>query len=141
MLRLLTTFALCTLVGVTFADDKKDDEKKTTPAFSGKWVREADGFDLSFSFEKEGKMMLDVKSGENVLTITTTYSVDKENNVTAEITDVKMKGNFPTKPEKGSKFSFKFKVDDKTAKLSDFDIHDGDGAKAIVEGEYKKKTD
>ena len=140
MMRLFTAIALCALVGVTFADDKKD-EKKTAPAFSGKWVREADNFELVFSFEKDGKLMLDVKAGENGLSLTTTYSVDKDSKVTAEITEVKEKGNFPTKPEKGSKFSFKFKVDDKKATLSDFEIPDGDSAKAIVEGEYKKKTD
>ena len=139
MLRLLLAFAMVAFVGVSFADDKKDDKK--APALSGKWIREADGFDLSFSFEKDGKLVLDVKAGDNGLTLTTTYTVDKDDKVTAEITDVKEKGNFPTKPEKGSKFSFKFKVDDKKAKLTDFEIPDGDGAKAVVEGEYKKKTD
>ena len=139
MLRLVAALAAFALVGVSFADDKKDDKK--APALSGKWVRESDNFELTFNFEKDNKLTLDVKASEVGLTILATITVDKDNKVMAEITDVKEKGNFPTKPEKGSKFSFKIKMDDKKATISDFESPDGDGAKAVVEGEYKKKTD
>jgi hypothetical protein len=139
MLRLLSLAAVVALTGVAAADDKKD-EKKDAPALSGKWIREADGFSLVFGFEKE-KMTIDVTAGDNGLVVTCSYKVDKDGKVTAEVTDVKEKGNFPTKPEKGSKLSFKIKVGEKSATVSDFDAHDSEGAKAIVEGEYKKKAD
>ncbi|MFO0937394.1 MAG: hypothetical protein U0798_12865 [Gemmataceae bacterium] len=135
MVKLFSALAVLALVGSTFAEDKK------APALSGKWVRDADDFKLSFSFEKDSKMVLNVMAGEAGLTVTTKYTVDKDGKITAEITDVKEKGNFPTKPETGTKFSFKFKVDGKSAKLTDFEHPDGDGAKGIIEGEYKKKVD
>ena len=139
MLRLLALSMVVALTGFGFADDKKD-EKKDAPALSGKWIREADGFNLIFAFEKE-KMSIDVTAGENGLVVSCSYKVDKDGKVTCEVTDVKEKGNFPTKPEKGSKMSFKIKADDKKATISDFEAPDGDGAKAVVEGEYKKKVD
>ena len=143
MLRLLAAFAAVSLAGFAFADDKKADDKKAddkAPALSGKWVRETDDFKLEFGFDKD-KMTIVVVSGENGLTVTFDYKVDKDGKVTAEVTDVKEKGAFPTKPEKGSKISFTIKVTDKTAKISDFVVPDGEGAKAVVEGEYKKKVD
>ena len=138
MFRLLAAFAAVSLAGLAFADDKKADDK--APALSGKWVRETDDFKLEFGFDKD-KMTIVVVSGENGLTVTFDYKVDKDGKVTAEVTDVKEKGAFPTKPEKGSKISFTIKVTDKTAKISDFVVPDGEGAKAVVEGEYKKKVD
>lgn len=143
MFRLLSTLLVAALATAFLAparaDDKKDD-KKDAKTLSGTWIREADGFDLSFKFEKE-KLTLVVNTGDNGLTIGLTYKVDKDGKVTAEIQDVKEKGTFPTKPEKGTKISFVFKVDGKKAKLSDFDAHDAEGAKPIVEGEYKMKID
>lgn len=138
MLRLLAAFAAVSLASLAFADDKKADEK--APALSGKWVRETDDFKLEFGFEKD-KLTIVVLSGENGLTVTTDYKVDKDGKVTAEVTDTKEKGSFPTKPEKGTKITFTFKASDKTAKITDFEAPEGDGAKAIVEGEYKKKVD
>jgi hypothetical protein len=138
MLRLLAAFAAVSLAGLSFADDKKADDK--APTLSGKWVRDTDDFKLEFGFEKD-KLTIVVLSGENGLTVTLDYKVDKDGKVTAEVTDVKEKGAFPTKPEKGSKLTFTFKAGDKTAKITDFEAPEGDGAKAIVEGEYKKKVD
>lgn len=138
MVRLLAAFAAVSLAGLAFADDKKADDK--APVLSGKWVRDTDDFKLEFGFEKD-KLTIVVVSGENGLTVTTDYKVDKDGKVTAEITDVKVKGAFPTMPEKGTKLTFTFKATDKTAKITDFEAPEGDGAKAIVEGEYKKKVD
>lgn len=138
MLRLLAAFAAVFLAGLAFADDKKADDK--APVLSGKWIREADDFKLEFGFEKD-KLTIVVLSGENGLTVTLDYKVDKDGKVTAEVNEVKEKGNFPTKPEKGSKISFTFKAAEKTAKITDFEAPEGDAAKAIVEGEYKKKVD
>jgi hypothetical protein len=139
MLRLLAGLMVVVFAGFVTADDKKD-EKKQTPAHMGKWTRESDNFNLVFGFEKE-KMTLDVSVGDNGLTVTCSYKIDKDGVVSAEVTDVKEKGNFPTKPEKGTKIKFKLKVDDKKATISDFEVPDGEGAKAVVEGEYKKKVD
>ena len=139
MLRMLACLSVVTFAGFGYADDKKD-EKKDAPAMSGKWVREAEGFSLTFGFEKE-KLTLDVTAGENGLIVICTFKMDKVGVVTAEVTDVKEKGNFPTKPEKGTKIKFKMKVDGQKATVSDFEAPDAEGAKAVIEGEYKKKTD
>lgn len=139
MLRMLACLSIVAVAGLGYADDKKD-EKKESPALSGKWIREAEGFSLTFGFEKE-KLTLDVTAGENGLIVTCSYKMDKDGVVTAEVTDVKEKGNFPTKPEKGTKIKFKIKADDKKATVSDFEAPDAEGAKAVVEGEYKKKVD
>jgi hypothetical protein len=143
---LAVMFAFCSLAFGSLpagADDKKDDkkdEKKETLPHLGQWSREVENFGLNFKFEKE-KMTVDVTVGENGITVICSYTIDKDGKVSGEVTEVKEKGNFPTKPEKGSKITFKIKVDDKKATISDFEVPDGEAAKAVVEGEYKKKVD
>ena len=139
MLRMLACLSVVTFAGFGLADDKKD-AKKDAPAVSGKWIREADGFSLAFGFEKD-KLTLEVTAGENGLTVVCSYKFDKDGTVTAEVTDVKEKGNFPTKPEKGTKIKFKIKPDGNKATVSDYEAPDAEGAKAVIEGEYKKKAD
>ena len=64
---------------------------------------------------------------------------DENGTITATVTDVTEKGNFPPTPKKGFEFSFKWKENGDTATLSDFKWEGLDEAKGIVEGEYKKK--
>jgi hypothetical protein len=141
MTKLLSALLGLALLGTAFADDKKDDKKDDkAPAVTGKWVREADGFEMAFTFKKD-TLVLDATAGDHGVVVTASYKADAEGKYACEITDVKEKGTFPTKPEKGTKFSFKFKAKDKVATLSDFELPDADGARAVVEGEYKKKSD
>lgn len=136
-------FAAAVLVGAVAltaaADDKKDD-KKDAAKLSGIWVKEAEGFTLKFSFQKDDKAEVAVTAGENGIVISTTVKVEKDE-ITLTVTDVKEKGEFPAKPKKGAELKFKLKIDDKKATLSDFKGEDADQAKAIVEGEYTKKDD
>ena len=69
------------------------------------------------------------------------YTVDKDGVIKAKVTDVEEKGEFPAKPAVGFEFSFKFKIDGKTAKLTDFDGKDTENAKPVVEGDYEQKKD
>jgi hypothetical protein len=115
----------------TAADDKKDTEKFTV------WTREINGIDLKFEMGKD-TAKYHVYSGENGCVITAKLKTEKDV-ITSEVTDVEVKGNFPAAPKKGDKIIFKWVVKDDTATLSDLKGDTADGAKDVVEGEYKKK--
>jgi hypothetical protein len=140
MSRLLACAVAVSALGFAVADDKKDDKKGDTPTLSGQWVKESDGFELIMKFTKD-TLTTTAKAGDNSVIVTSKYTVDKDGKVKAEVTEVKETGTFPTKPEKGTKFTFTFKVDEKakTAKLSDFEMPGAEGAKDVVDGEYKEK--
>jgi hypothetical protein len=124
--------ALVLVCGPAAADDKDK------PALSGIWTREANGLDLKFEFAKE-TFKVSAFAGDNGVTVTCKYTVEKDGTVKAKITKVEEKGMFQAKPPEGLEFSFKWKVKDNTASL---DGLKGDGleeAKAVLEGEYQKK--
>jgi hypothetical protein len=123
--------ALALLAAPTAADDKKD-EKRTT------WVRESNGIDLKFEMGKE-TMKGSVFSGQDGFIATCAIKADKDGVVHAKVTEVESKGNFPSVPKAGFEFSFKWKVDGDKAELSDLKGEGVEDAKAVVEGEYKKK--
>lgn len=131
---LLLAVALGTLSLLAVAEDKKDVK------LSGTWVREAEGFEMKFAFKPE-TMTIGAKAGDNGVTVTAKYTVEKDGTVKGTVTDVTVKGEFPNPPKKGFEFSFVFAIDGKKAKLSDFKGEDAEGAKAVVEGEYESKTD
>ena len=131
---------LLSLFTVAVADDKKD-EKKDHP-LKGRWVKEAEGIEILFDFKTKDELILKASAGGNGVVITCKYTFDeKENRVSAEVTDVKEEGDFPAKPPKGYKFKCVFKIDKekKIAKLSDYEADNADEVKAVVEGEYKAK--
>ena len=133
MLRL--TFGLLLLAtGFAFAEDKKD-----APKLTGSWVREAEGLEIKFKFA-EKTLDISVMSGGNGMTATADYTVDKDGVVKAKITKVEEKGEFPGKPAKNLEFTLKIVVKDKKATVSEFKS-EHEGAKAVVEGEYEKKSD
>ena len=138
---LLSLFALAALALATGrAEDPKDD-KKPAPALTGTWAKEAEGVELAFTFKSKDQLVLKAVAGGNSIAVTCKYAVEK-GVVSAEVTDVKEQGDFPTKPAKGYKMKFAFKVEKDAAKLSDFDAENKDEVKAIVEGDYKvKKAD
>jgi hypothetical protein len=130
MFRLLASgFALTVLLGSVVAEDK--------PAVVS-WERESNGIDLKLEVGKD-TLKFTVFNGENGAIATCKTTTDKDGVVKVTVTDVEEKGNFPAKPKKGFEFSFKWKVDGNTATLSDLKGEGLDDAKAIVEGEYKKK--
>lgn len=126
---LLCGFALSLAALTAGADEKKDPKAATT------WVREINGVDLKFELGKDAGTF-HVFVGENGAVIKAKLTRDKDK-VTAEFTDVEEKGNFPNKPKKGDKITFKWAEKDGTAKLSD--LTGADDAKDIIEGEYKLK--
>jgi hypothetical protein len=139
MFRLLAAVPALALVALsgsyTPADDKKD--AKDTP-FAGKFNRESNGLDLSIEFVSKDKVKISAAAGDNGITVTCKYSVDKDT-VKAKITDVEMKGNFPAKPPKDLEFSFKWKVKGDTGTLDDLKGDGIEDAKAAFEGEWQKE--
>ena len=139
MLRHLTSLLALTALALATgrAEDPKDDKKGEQP-IKGTWVKDAEGVDLAFTFKTKDQLVLKAVAGGNSATITCKYTVEK-GVVSAEVTDVKEEGEFPSKPAKGYKMKFAFKVAKDVATLSDFDAENKDEVKAIVEGEYKAK--
>jgi hypothetical protein len=113
------------------ADDKKDKDKPTV------WVKEIGDLVLKFEIGKE-TAKYHVFNGNDGVIVTAKLKWDKDK-VTSEVTDVEVKGNFPAPPKKGEKVTYKWVVKGDTATLSDFAGDGADGAKDVVEGEYKKK--
>jgi hypothetical protein len=131
MFRLLTGgFALALLLGSVASAAKLDDVTN--------WEKEANGIDMKLAVSKD-TLKLSAFSGADGTIATCKMNVDKDGVVHAEVTGVEVKGNFPAAPEKGLKFSFKWKVDGKTATLSDLKGKGIEEYKDVVEGEYKKK--
>jgi len=126
---LLSAFALAAVALSAGADEKKDPKATTT------WVREINGVDLKFVIGKDDATF-NVFAGENGVIVKAKLTKEKDV-VTAEFTDVEEKGNFPNKPKKGDKISFKWTVKDGVATLAE--LTGADDAKEIVEGEYKLK--
>jgi len=135
MLRHLTTALALTalLLATGRADDKKDEQP-----IKGTWVKDAEGVELAFTFKTKDQLVLKAVAGESSVAITCKYKVEK-GVVSAEVTDVKEEGDFPSKPPKGYKMKFAFKVAKEVATLSEFDAENKDEVKGIVEGEYKAK--
>lgn len=133
MLRLLAgCVALAFLIAPAPADDKKD------APLGPSWERESSGIDLKFEFGKD-TMKMTVFNGENGAIITCKTTTDKDGVIKATVTEAVEKGTFPPTPKKGFEFSFKWKADGDKATLSDLKGEGLDDAKALIEGEYKKK--
>jgi len=121
--------ALATMIGSVVADDKK-------PVVS--WEKEANGVDLKLDVGKD-TLKINAFMGENGVIANCKLTVDKDSVVTAEVTDVEVKGTFPAAPPKGLKFTFKWKVDGDIATLSELMGKGIEEYKEVVEGDYKKK--
>jgi hypothetical protein len=134
MVRLLAgLFCMVALLGTVAAQDKKDTKEKYVS-----WERDANGLDLKLDVGKE-TLKISASSGDNGVIATCKMIVDKSGKVMAKITKVEEKGNFPAKPKVGLEFSFKWKVNGDTATLSDLEGDEVQEAKAVLEGDYKKK--
>jgi hypothetical protein len=129
-------FALALLATTVAAEDKKEKDKDKSDVTT--WTRDANGVDLTFEFTKD-TLKGTVLVGENGFVAKAKITIDKEGVVKAKITDVEEKGKFPDLPKVGTEFSFKWKVTGDKAELSDLKGDEVEQAKAVVEGEYKKK--
>lgn len=136
MARLLTA-AVVVLFGLTAAADDKP--KKDTVPFKGTWVKESDGFVIAFTFKSKTEGMCEVEAGGAKLILTTKYELT-DGKVSAEVTKVEEKGEFPAKVPVGYKMKYTIKKGEgDTIKISDYEADNADEARAVVEGEYKKK--
>jgi hypothetical protein len=127
--------AVALLGGGLIADEKKEPKKDATP--TGVWMKESDGLTLILDFTKADVLTVTVAAGENSLIITNKMTVEKDGTIKGKMTKSETKGEFPVMLKDGYEMSFKFKVDGKTAKLSDFTAseHEEQG-KGATEGEY-----
>ena len=137
MTRLLTAAAVAVLGLTAVADDDKP--KKDEVPFKGAWAKENDGFVIAFTFKTKTEGECKVEAGGAGLTLTLKYEL-KDDKVTAEVTKVEEKGDFPAKVPVGYKMKFTMKkAGDDAVKISDYEADNADEARQIVEGEYKKK--
>ena len=132
MFRLLAGGFALALLALTAGPVSAEEKDKTTT-----WVRTVSDVNLTFEMGKDTAKFT-VAAGDNSCTATAKLKTEKDV-VTAEVTDVEVKGNFPNAPKKGDKVTFKWVVKGDKATLSDLKGDGAEDAKAIVEGEYKKK--
>lgn len=105
----------------------------------GTWTKKAEGFDLKFTFKKDNVFVFSMSNGSDGCVMTSKTTIDKDGTIKCEVTKFEKMGNFGAEKEVGYKFSFKFAVDGKRAKVSKIEGADiDDQAKAVVEGDYEK---
>jgi hypothetical protein len=129
LFRIVGGFALALFATTATAEDK--------PAATT-WTHESNGVVITFEFTKD-MLKGTVISGDDGFVATCKITTDKEGLVKAKMTAVEEKGKFPNLPKVGLEFSFKWKIDGDKAELSDLKGDGVEDAKAVVEGEYKKK--
>lgn len=133
-MRTLAVLALFVFGGIlAAADDKKP---------IGTWTKKAEGFDLKFTFKKDNVFVFGMDNGTDGAEMESKCTFEKDGTVKCEVTKFTKKGNFNAEKEVGYKFSFKFEVTGKKAKVSAIEGKDIDEtAKSVVEGEYEKAAD
>jgi hypothetical protein len=118
------------------ADDKKD-----KPALSGVWVLK--GGEAKIEFADKNVVKIIPHGDSKVIAVICEYSLEKEGLVKAKITDFEgqdeAKNTVKEKAPVGTKFTFKWKVKDDTAKLDDLKGDEIEHFKAHLEGEYSLK--
>lgn len=134
-------FAAVVAVGVALTAAAPADDKKDDFPLKGTWVREAEGLELTFKFKSKTELEVIADGGGAGVTLTCKLEIDGDK-LKAKVTEVKEKGEFPAKPPVGYEFKCVFKIDKDSkdmAKLTDFEADNSEQAKAVVEGDYKKK--
>jgi hypothetical protein len=134
----MRVLALAAIAVAAFAASAEDKKAPALP--TGAWNREAEGVELRITFGKEDVKII-AKTGDATMTVTCKREIDKDGVIKVTVSDVKTKGEFPAVAKEGQEMSFKFTVDGKKAKLSDFKSKDFEHAKAVLEGDYESKSD
>lgn len=130
----------CAMLLAVFAVSFAQAEDQASALPTGTWTRETEGFNLRFTFKKDELTIL-AKTDEASVTVKCKLEINKEGVIKATVTEASPKGDFPEVPKADSEMQFKFKIDGKKAKLSEFTAKDLEHAKPIVEGEYESKVD
>jgi hypothetical protein len=120
------------------ADDKKDKDK---PALSGVWVLK--GGETKIEFADKNVVKIAPHGDNNLIAVVCEYTVEKEGLVKAKITDFEGKDEVKEAVKEmlplGTKFSFKWKLKDDTARLGDLKGDKVELLKSHLEGEYSQK--
>src|SRR5262249_14609036 len=126
-------------VGGAEADDNKGDR----PALSGTWGKK-DGA-LKIEFADKGIMKIAPHGDSTVLAIVCDYTVEKEGLVKAKVTGADGKGEAKKHVEErlpvGTKFSFKWPVKAKTAKLDGLTGDKVELLKHLLVGDFEQAND
>lgn len=130
----------CAMLLAVFAASLAQAEDKAPALPTGSWTREAEGFNLRFTFNKD-ELTIIAKADQASVTVKCKIEINNEGIIKATVKEASSKGDFPEVPKVDSEMQFKFKIDGKKAKLSDFTGKDLEHAKPIVEGEYESKAD
>jgi len=140
MLRWFTALLFAAFIAApVLADDKKNAEKA---APTGIWAKEHNGANIRMNFAKKDELTMTVEAGDASLTIVMNLKEDKDGAIKATTAKVTKTGDFPVDVKKDFECSFKFKIDGKTAKLSDLKANDNeDQTKDALEGTYEKAED
>ncbi|HLJ97072.1 MAG TPA: hypothetical protein VKU02_28165 [Gemmataceae bacterium] len=126
------TILLVTVGGAAGADEK--DAAKSKPL--GIWKRSLGDHSITFAIRPDTLQVV-VKSGGNTLQLEADYGVSKDGVLFARVSKVvkDVEG-----PSEGDLFSLRFKVHNDTLTVSELKSpHEGDGAKELVEGEYRRQ--
>jgi len=134
-MRLQTIVSLLVISPIAVLDAA---DRHEPPPPTGAWSREIEGLELRIDLPANSKTMkLTVLAGDNNLQVHCDYEWQK-GIIHAKIREVVVKGDFPVKPEVGSKFRFQFRVTGKTAVVSDYHGDVTDEARRFFEGEYTR---
>jgi len=138
MFRVFTSFALGAVLvaaGGTTAQDAKTDKKADGPR--GIWSREVGGVEVKLDFTGgKGSLKASMSKGDDGVTATCKFEI-MDGVLKGEVVTVEEKGNFPDPPPVGFAFSFKWRVTDETAELSELTGDFAERAKPIIEGQYR----
>jgi hypothetical protein len=129
----------CSLLVLTGLSASADDKKE--PALSGVWTLK--GGELMIEFADKNAIKIIPHGDSDVIVFLCEYALDKEGLVKAKITGFEGKAEAKESAKNilpvGTKFSFKWKVKDDTAKLDDVKGDQDEHLKSHLEGEYEKK--
>ncbi len=126
------TMLLVTIAGAAGTDEK--DATKSKPL--GIWKRSVGDHSITFTI-KPDTLQVVVKSGDKTLQLDADYGVSKDRVLFARVSKAvkDVEG-----PSVGDLFSLRFNVHNDTLTFSELKSpHDNDGAKELVEGEYRRQ--
>lgn len=124
-------FSLC-IGGIVMAAEP------TTKNLQGKWVHEVDGMNIEFTF-KEKTLEIKLEKDGSKLTIDCDFQAGRDSTVFGRVVDAKQEG-INSESEKGDLFSLGATVEGDKLTIKELKgTRVNDGAKALIEGDYKKK--
>ena len=130
---------LLTAVALTPAADKPA-AAATSNKPAGTWTHTVNEFTVTFKFEAHNKLAIQVaKNDAESVAVDSAYGVTDDGVLFGYTTKVEKKGT-EEGPERGDLFSFAYKIDGDTLTVSDLNGSKppSDGAKQLIQGEYKR---